>query len=311
LRRPRGRRVIGLGLLLPGLLLASPGLDYAQAAAAKHALRKAATKQPSVERKVRPGTKKIQMPRRNLVHVVRPGETLSRIAVHYGVNRQAIITANRLTRSERLRRGQRLSIPRAQPGAGAHSVFQIDRVESGGDVLLVRAGSRRVPTRLSMIPPELDGKLGDLVWPIEGRIVSPFGKRRSGWHAGADIQGELGTPILAAAKGVVVASGQEGGYGRVIRIEHEGGLVTVYAHNLENLVEIGDRVSAGTIIATVGQSGRASAPHLHFEIRYEDLAYNPLQLLPPREMLEIRTDDAPDEPAETARARTVGDADDE
>ncbi len=298
-----------MSLLLPGLLLTSPGLDHAQAAAATHPLRKAVTKHQSPERKVRPDTK-IQISRRNLVHVVRAGETLTRIAVQYGVNRQAIITANRLTRSERLHRGQRLSIPRTQTASATRSVFQIDRVENGGDVLLVRAGSRRVPTRLSMVPPELDGKLGELIWPIEGRIVSPFGKRRSGWHAGVDIQAELGAPILAAASGVVIASGQEGGYGRVIRIEHRSGLVSVYAHNLENLVEVGDHVSGGTIIGTVGQSGGATAPHLHFEIRYEDLAYNPFQLLPPREMLEVRAD-LPDEPAKSARAQAAGDADDE
>ena len=99
-----------------------------------------------------------------------------------------------------------------------------------------------------------------------------------------DIKAEIGTPILAAAPGVVISSGQERAYGRIIRIEHDSGFVTVYAHNLENLVEVGDRVTGGTIIATVGRSGRATAPHLHFEVRHEGMVYNPLHLLPAREV---------------------------
>jgi murein DD-endopeptidase MepM/ murein hydrolase activator NlpD len=120
-----------------------------------------------------------------------------------------------------------------------------------------------------------------------------------------DIKAEAGTPILAAAPGVVISSGQERSYGRIIRIEHESGFVTVYAHNLENLVEVGDRVSGGTIIGTVGRSGRASAPHLHFEVRYQDIVYNPLHLLPARDLIEVRPDEAPDIPTESARAHGV------
>jgi len=66
----------------------------------------------------------------------------------------------------------------------------------------------------------------------------------------------------------------------VVRIEHDQGFVTVYAHNDENLVAVGDHVSAGDKIATVGRTGRATAEHVHFEIRYEGRVYNPLYLLP-------------------------------
>jgi murein DD-endopeptidase MepM/ murein hydrolase activator NlpD len=107
----------------------------------------------------------------------------------------------------------------------------------------------------------------------------------------------------------VISSGQEPAYGRIIRIEHETGYVTVYAHNLENLVEVGDRVSSGTIIGTVGRSGRASAPHLHFEVRYEGIVYNPQYVLPPRDVIE--RDEAPDVPSETVRAQGVDDEPDE
>jgi murein DD-endopeptidase MepM/ murein hydrolase activator NlpD len=245
------------------------------------------------------------------MHVVHHGDTVSRLAVRYGVRRQAIIEANHLSRPEQLRLGQRLSIPSARAMAAEGKASRVEAIESGGDVLLVRTGKRGVATRLSLVAPELEPQVQGLIWPIDGNVVSPFGRRLSGWHAGTDIKAELGTPILAAGDGLVIASGQEGGYGRIIRIQHQGGIVTVYAHNLENFVGVGEWVAAGTIIATVGRSGSASAPHLHFEVRHEGLAYNPLQFLPPREVVELRPDDAPDQPAESARAHGVGDKDNE
>ena len=227
---------------------------------------------------------------------------MSRIAAHYGVTRKSLIGANKLARPEQLRIGQRLVVPGARVAAGAGPVQLIDAVLDNGDVLFVRAGPRRVPTRFYMASPEVDGQALDFTWPVDGRVISPFGKRHGSWHAGMDIKAEIGTPILAAAPGVVISSGQERAYGRVIRMEHESGFVTVYAHNLENLVEVGDRVSGGTIIATVGRTGRATTPHLHFEVRHEGMVYNPLHLLPAREVIEVRADEALDLAMESAHA---------
>jgi murein DD-endopeptidase MepM/ murein hydrolase activator NlpD len=78
----------------------------------------------------------------------------------------------------------------------------------------------------------------------------------------------------------VVASGLERRYGRVVKIEHVNGFMTVYAHNDRNVVDVGDRVLSGQTIALVGRTGRATAHHVHFEIRHEGVAYNPLYLLP-------------------------------
>jgi murein DD-endopeptidase MepM/ murein hydrolase activator NlpD len=133
------------------------------------------------------------------------------------------------------------------------------------------------------VAPEFDSEGFEFLWPVEGPVISNFGRRRSGWHAGVDIKAEPGTPVMAAAPGVVYFSGWERAYGRVVKIEHPGGFTTVYAHNLENLVEVGDEVDASTVIATVGRSGRTTGYHLHFEIRREGMAYNPLYLLQPRE----------------------------
>jgi murein DD-endopeptidase MepM/ murein hydrolase activator NlpD len=319
---PRRRRAISLGLLLPGLLLTHPGAADADSRTSTSPARKAAPKtEASAARKVlsRPGAGPSH---RNLghtggqnggqtVHVVRSGDSISRIAARYSVTRKSLIDANKLARPEQLRIGQRLVVPRARVAAGGGTVRLIDAVLDNGNVLFVRAGPRRVPTRLYMASPEVDGQALDFTWPVDGQIISPFGKRHGGWHAGMDIKAEIGTPVLAAAPGVVISSGQEHAYGRVIRVEHDSGFVTVYAHNLENLVETGDRVSGSTIIATVGRTGRATTPHLHFEVRHEGMVYNPLHLLPAREVIEVPADEAPDVPIESARAHAAVDDVDE
>ena len=305
MRVPRGRRAIGLGLLVPGLLLSHHGAADAQNRAVTSPAKKAASKTaPPAERKAKSRAQSgpVRHPTGQTVHVVRSGDSISRIAARYKVTRKSLIDANKLEHPAQLRLGQRLVVP------GAHSADgrPAQRVDEGvvdGDLLLVRAGPRRVPTKLYILPPKSDGQASDFMWPVDGRIISPFGRRQSGWHAGMDIRAEMGTPILAAAPGVVISSGQERAYGRIIRIEHENGYITVYAHNLENLVEVGDRVSSGTIIGTVGRSGRASAPHLHFEVRYEGIVYNPQYLLPQRDVIE--REEAPDVPSESVRAQGV------
>ena len=318
MRRPRGRRAIGLGLLLPGLLLTHPGAADADGRTSPSQARKTAPKtEIPAARKVLsrsnagPSHRVLGHNGGRTVHIVRSGDSISRIAAHYGVTRKALIDANKLARPEQLRIGRRLVVPGARVAAGGGPVQLIDAVLDNGDVPFVRAGPRRVPTRFSMASPEVDGQALDFTWPVDGPIISPFGKRHDGWHAGMDIKAEIGTPILAAAPGVVISTGQERSYGRIIRIEHDSGFVTVYAHNMENLVEVGDRVSAGTIIATVGRTGRATTPHLHFEVRHEGMVYNPLHLLPAREVIEVRADEAPDLPIESARTHGADDDIDE
>jgi murein DD-endopeptidase MepM/ murein hydrolase activator NlpD len=144
----------------------------------------------------------------------------------------------------------------------------------------------RSVTFLSQPPPDLILQLPDFgdrlplfLWPVQGPVTSGFGLRRSGWHKGVDIKADRGASIVASASGLVVASGIEPRYGRVVKIEHENGFLTVYAHNDRNLVRVGDRVLAGQTIAAIGRSGRATAPHLHFEIRHDGCTYDPLYLL--------------------------------
>ncbi|MBI2875569.1 MAG: peptidoglycan DD-metalloendopeptidase family protein [Candidatus Tectomicrobia bacterium] len=138
---------------------------------------------------------------------------------------------------------------------------------------------------LQRTPPPLQGQgLHGLQWPLEGRISSPFGPRQDPLtgqtrsHQGIDLVSATGSEIRAAAPGEVIFSGDKGGYGKTVILQH-GGYQTLYAHNLANLVRVGDKVQAGQPIALLGDSGRSTGPHLHFEVRREGEAVNPRLLL--------------------------------
>lgn len=124
-----------------------------------------------------------------------------------------------------------------------------------------------------------------LQWPVNGYISSGFGARGwRGFHKGIDIPAPRGTPIRAAADGVVIASTNNlngySNYGKIIILEHGSGLRTIYAHNKNNRVKSRQCIRAGQIIGEVGATGNATGNHLHFEIRNNGNAIDPLQYLP-------------------------------
>ncbi len=103
-------------------------------------------------------------------------------------------------------------------------------------------------------------------WPVRGQLASHYGLRGNAHHDGIDISGRSGVKIRAAEAGRVIHSDDSlAGYGNVVILKHAGVFSTVYAHNHRNLVKVGEFVERGQVIAELGQSGRASAPHLHFE----------------------------------------------
>lgn len=123
------------------------------------------------------------------------------------------------------------------------------------------------------------------LWPAEGRLTSTFGNRKNPFgrgvqfHQGIDIANSSGTDIKAAAKGVVIFSGNKAGYGKVIIIDHGNNYSTLYGHNRKLLVKVGDKVEKGQIIAKMGSTGRSTGPHLHFEIHKNGNPINPLEVL--------------------------------
>ncbi len=118
--------------------------------------------------------------------------------------------------------------------------------------------------------------------PLEGRITSAFGLRRDPLngqqrqHHGVDIAAPVGTPIGATGAGKVVFAGRRGGYGNTIIIEQADGKQTLYGHADQLLAKVGDQITAGQVIATVGSTGRSTGPHLHFEVRENGQPINPL-----------------------------------
>jgi len=117
--------------------------------------------------------------------------------------------------------------------------------------------------------------------PIANSESSGFGWRddpfhhRAKFHSGTDFRGKRGAPVLAAGDGVVESTSWIGGYGNIVRIDHGGGVITAYAHLSRFLVKRGDAVTAGQAIAAVGATGRATGPHLHFEVRLDGRPVDP------------------------------------
>lgn len=115
----------------------------------------------------------------------------------------------------------------------------------------------------------------NLIRPVPGTITSPFGLRSRGTHTGLDIANSLGTPISAAADGVVTYAGWKGGYGNLMVIDHGGGIQTYYAHCTALYVAAGTPVSQGETVAAMGSTGNSTGPHLHLEVRVNGICQNP------------------------------------
>ncbi len=118
-----------------------------------------------------------------------------------------------------------------------------------------------------------------LSWPVSGPVTSGFGPRWGRMHEGIDISVETGTPVRAAAAGTVIYVGWLGGYGNLVVVDHGGGLSTAYAHNSSFAVAQGAAVGAGTVVSLSGNTGNSSGPHVHFEVRVNGAAADPLGYL--------------------------------
>lgn len=119
------------------------------------------------------------------------------------------------------------------------------------------------------------------IWPVQGWVTAEYGRRLNPFtglseqHAGLDIAARPGTPIIAPADGVVAFSGTQGAYGLAVRVDHGFGIETVYGHMSRTDIKTGDEIQRGDILGFVGNSGRSTGPHLHYEVRLSGVPQNP------------------------------------
>jgi len=181
-----------------------------------------------------------------LKHCVQPGETLSGIACDYGVSLTGLMLVNNLADENLLITGQEMIVPLDASGT------------------------------LPAWNPAVGLPVDELAWPVVGWISSGFGMREGRPHEGLDIAAGEGDPIRAVRSGRVTFAGPRGTYGLTVVIDHGGGLTTLYGHASALLVKEGDWVREEQLIARVGDTGRSTGPHLHLEVRLNNIPYDPL-----------------------------------
>lgn len=251
-----------------------------------------------------------------ITYVVQPGDTLSDISNRYGVTVTDLWIANRLNSPHVLRAGQSLVIPSSRgdlaygmapdPGAAAAESGPPDepvyhRVKTGENlwVIAVRYGttieaicdlnglrqSALLPAGLKIEIPWSASNTGaaddgfKVFLPVRGEITSGFGMRNGRMHEGVDIAAPRGTPIVAVAPGRVHSAGWMGNYGKAVVIDHGSGYSTLYAHCDKLLVSKGQEVKTGQSIALLGNTGRSTGPHVHFEVICQGKRRNPMEYL--------------------------------
>lgn len=196
-------------------------------------------------------------------HVVQKGETLYRIARAYGIDPSELMEANGISDPKSLVVGQELFVPGAPRAV---------------DVVTLPPGAAASSQEPETLPRKNPG--AKMRWPVQGVLYRGYGVKQGQRHDGIDISAPEGTLVRAAAGGEVIYTGTQSGYGVIVILRHPDALVTLYAHNSAVLVKDGDRVEAGAPIAKVGQSGRTTGPHLHFEVREGTRPRDPMPFLP-------------------------------
>jgi murein DD-endopeptidase MepM/ murein hydrolase activator NlpD len=169
---------------------------------------------------------------------------------------------------------KRLSVASAAPDV----LGSLDKL--GGEI--DRQRERLMALESLLLDRKLSAQITPSGWPVDGGWVSSsFGMRadpftgHQSYHEGVDIASRIGSPVLAMGDGVVSHAGEKAGYGLMVELTHESGLITRYAHTKTILVKEGDKVVKGSPIAQVGSSGRSTGPHLHFEVVKNGVAVNP------------------------------------
>jgi LysM repeat protein len=220
---------------------------------------------------IRPGDTLKIPPVSGLLVTVKKGDTLTKLASRYDADVAEIASFNNLEPAEQLALGTELVIPGGRPPQIVETRTQII-ARSEGQAPRGVSGISSAPK-----PADLDTKdlpKTRLLWPTPGRVITQY----YGWrHTGVDIDGDLTSPLYAAADGVVEKAGwNSGGYGLQVLINHPNGMKTRYAHASKLFVKAGDEVKRGEVIAMMGSTGRSTGSHLHFEVYVNGRRQNPL-----------------------------------
>ena len=199
-------------------------------------------------------------------HTVKSGENIFRIGLKYGVSQFDIMAANEIAKPEALKVGQVLNIP-------AKGSVNLNEIAPA-------AGKLEKPKGPQFISSKTRQK--GLVWPAEGKVIKRFGKAGEGVNnTGINILLPKNSPIVAVEDGQVIYSDSGlQSYGNLILIRHKSGLVTAYAHNDRNMVKRNEKVRKGQVIAFAGDTGNVNQTQLHFEVRKNSQAINPMSVLP-------------------------------
>lgn len=233
-------------------------------------------------------------------YVVKKGESLFSIAKRFNISIDAILSVNNMRDASILRIGTVLKIPNmngvyysVRKGDSLSSITTRYRVDMNKLVdvnelesSVIYVGQKLFIPGAALSAWERAEALGTLFkYPVRGRLTSrmgfridPFTKRRA-YHAGIDIANRIGTPVHASQSGKVIFSGYKGHYGKTVILSHQQGYSTVYGHLDKMLVKKGQVVRQGDKIGTVGNTGRSTGPHLHFEIHRYRRIIDPLKLL--------------------------------
>jgi murein DD-endopeptidase MepM/ murein hydrolase activator NlpD len=230
------------------------------------------------------------------VHVVNRGDTLRSIARRYNVSVAELARANKIKTAAKLKLGSKLNVPSkaaaAVPAAPNTAPQQVAAAPAPATQLATAAPQSARLAQASATAedstPEIRARAGEATgalptfrWPVRGKVIAGYGAKTNGKsNDGINLAVPEGTPVKAAEDGVVAYAGNElKGYGNLVLVRHASGYVTAYAHASELLVKRGDTIKRGQVIAKSGQSGEATSPQLHFEIRKGSTPVDPLQFL--------------------------------
>ena len=212
---------------------------------------------------------RVPNPRR---HRVQAGDTVYGVARRYGIDPSQIVSLNRIAAPYAITPGQSLVLPAASPTSRPAAVA-LPAAASPATAVTAAPATRSLAA-IPAPPPRAGGKF---LWPVRGRTIAGYGRKKNGLHNdGINIAAPRGAPVRAADNGVVAYVGNElRGFGNLILVKHAGGWITAYAHNQDFLVRRGQTVTRGQPIARIGSSGNVATPQLHFEIRKGTKPLNP------------------------------------